>query len=225
MFTSAKFDRYTCTAGDEILTNMSKYQRLIGRLIYLTITRPDIVFVVQTLSQFMQEPKKSHWDAAIRVVKYLKREPGMGIFLSSVGADSLTCFCDADWASCPNTRRSVTGYLVKFGNSLISWKSKKHHTVSRRCEKTEYRSLGAVTAEVVWLLGLKAALQIVANPIFHERTKHIEIDCHFVRDKIKQGVLNTQFVGTEDQLLKVLESQHAFLLGKLGVLNILRHPA
>nr|XP_033508801.1 uncharacterized mitochondrial protein AtMg00810-like [Nicotiana tomentosiformis] len=114
-----------------------------------------------------------------------------------------------NWASCPNTRRSVIGYLIKFGNSLISWKSKKQHTVSRSSVEAEYRSLVVVTAKVVLLLGLfaelgvhikrpvevsydsKAALQIAANPIFHERTKYIEIDCHFVRDKIKQGVFNT----------------------------------
>ncbi|XP_019240472.1 PREDICTED: uncharacterized protein LOC109220458, partial [Nicotiana attenuata] len=96
-FTSAEFDKHTGTAGDETLTDVSEYQRLIGRLIYLTVTRADIVFAVQTLSQFMQEPKKSHWDAVMRVVKYLKHEPGMGIFLSSEGANSLIYFCDADW--------------------------------------------------------------------------------------------------------------------------------
>ncbi|XP_019224277.1 PREDICTED: uncharacterized protein LOC109205965 [Nicotiana attenuata] len=123
-FSSAEFDRHTRVTGDEVLPDVSKYHRLIGRLIYLTITRPDIAFPVQTFCQFMQEPKKSHWDAAVRVVRYIKQEPGMGIFLSRSNEDSLTYFCDADWASCPNTRRSVTGYLIKFCDSLISWKSK-----------------------------------------------------------------------------------------------------
>jgi len=101
----------------------------------------------------MQAPKKSHWDAAIRVVKYLKQQPGLGIMMSSDGVDSLSCFCDADWAACPNTRRSVTGFLIKFGKSLVSWKSKKQHTVSRSSAEAEYRSLAAATSEIVWLLG------------------------------------------------------------------------
>lgn len=132
----------------------------------------------------------------------------MGLFLSSDGTYSLTCFCDVDWASCPNTR-SLIGYLLKFGDSLISWKSKKQHTVSRSSAKAKYRSMVAVTTEVVWLLGLfvelgvpikrrvdvycdsKASLQIAANPIYHERTKHMEINCHFVPDKIIEGTLIT----------------------------------
>jgi len=89
---------------------------------YATITRPDISYAVQTISQFMQHPKKSHWEAAIRIVRYLKGTVGQGIWLQAQPAITLTCWCDSDWAACPNTRRSVTGYIVKFGESLISWK-------------------------------------------------------------------------------------------------------
>nr|XP_016444963.1 PREDICTED: uncharacterized mitochondrial protein AtMg00810-like [Nicotiana tabacum] len=101
------------------------YQRLLGKLLYVTITRPDISYTVQTLSQFMQEHKQSHWKAAIRAVKYLKNAPGLGVFMKAESTQHLTCWCDSDWAACPNTRRSVTGYVVKFGESLVSWKSKK----------------------------------------------------------------------------------------------------
>ena len=110
---------------------MTAYQRLIGRLLYLTTTRPDICFVVQVLSQFMQKPKVSHWEAALRLVRYIKGCPGQGILLSSEDSNEMEAFCDSDWAACPNTRRLVTGYVIKLGNSLISWKSKKQHTVSR----------------------------------------------------------------------------------------------
>lgn len=172
----------------------------------------------------------------------------MGILMSSNKADSLTCFCDVDWAACPNTRRSVTRFLVKFGESLISWKSKKQQTVSRSSAEAEYRNLATTTSEITWLLELfteldmfikqpvdvyydsKAAIQIAANPIFHEHTKHIEIDCHFIRDKIKAGIVQTHHIGTKDQQADIFtkglgRTQHEYLLSKLGVLKILHPPA
>lgn len=147
----------------------------------------------------MQAPKKSHMDAAIRVVRYLKAATGMGVPMHKEPKDTLLGFCDSDWIACPVTRRSVSGYVIKFGNSLIFWKSKKQHTVSRSSAEAKYRSMASPVVEIVWLtrlfhvLGItlqkpvplysdsKVAMQIAANPIFHERTKHIEIDCHFIR--------------------------------------------
>ncbi|XP_075103729.1 uncharacterized protein LOC142178297 [Nicotiana tabacum] len=106
--TTAELDEITRSGSDEPLEDKRLYQRLIGKLLYLTLTRLDIVFVVQTLSQFMQNPKKSHREAAIRVVQYVKREPGLGIMMSSNKKNTLTALCDADWASCPNSRKFVT---------------------------------------------------------------------------------------------------------------------
>ena len=193
---------YMQDASDELFTDINQYQRLIGKLLYLTNTRPDIAFSVQCLSKFMEKPTLYHWNAALKVVKYVKTAPGLGILMSSDKQAQLTGFCDADWAACPNTRRSVTGYLLKYGKSLIAWKSKKQNTVSRSSAEAEYRSLATLTAEVVWVnnlfkeLGMnvhgptiiycdsKAAMQIATNPVFHERTKHIEIDCHFIRERL-----------------------------------------
>ncbi|CAN4127224.1 unnamed protein product [Withania somnifera] len=127
--TLVEYDRVTGSNGDPIVQDIGCYQKLVGKLIYATITRPDISHIVLTLSQFMQSPKKSHWEAAIRVVRYLK---GTVVrVLRSEPITKLTCWCYSDWASYPNTRRSITGYVVKFGDSLVSWKSKKLHTVSR----------------------------------------------------------------------------------------------
>ncbi|XP_047268157.1 uncharacterized mitochondrial protein AtMg00810-like [Capsicum annuum] len=104
------------------LADQRAYQKLIGKLLYLTMTRPDISFSVQTLSQFLQHPKKSHMKAAIRVVRYIKNQPGQGMLLSSSTNSQVSAYCDADWASYPQTRRSITGYLVNIGDSVVSWK-------------------------------------------------------------------------------------------------------
>uniref|UniRef100_A0A3Q7FM67 Reverse transcriptase Ty1/copia-type domain-containing protein n=1 Tax=Solanum lycopersicum TaxID=4081 RepID=A0A3Q7FM67_SOLLC len=141
---------YNTSSDDPIFLDISRYQRMIGKLLYLTNTRPDIAFAVQNLSQFMQQPKHSHWNAALRVIKYIKGSPGLGLLMSSRKDTKLTGFRDADWAACLSTRRSVTGYLLKFGDSLISWKSKKQNTVSRSSAEAEYRSLAILTAKVVW---------------------------------------------------------------------------
>ncbi|XP_040948738.1 uncharacterized mitochondrial protein AtMg00810-like [Gossypium hirsutum] len=243
--TSIEYDESVQTKvdGDDLVTDVKMYQRLLGRLIYLTNTRPDITFAVQHLSQFMHRPKKSHLEAAFRVVRYIRKNPGQGILLSVASKTQLIAFCDSDWASCPMSRRSVTGFCIKIRESLISWKSKKQTTVSRSSAEAEYRSMAVVVAEVVWLNGLlkevspnqfdkslvlsdsKAALQIAANPVFHERTKHIEIDCHFVRDKIKDGTIQMQHIGTTEQLADLMTKalsikQHEFLVSKLGVKDI-----
>lgn len=117
-------------ATGRLYEDPEQYRRLVGRLIYLCFTRPDLVHTVHILSQFMQEPRVEHWEAALRVVRFLKGNPGQGIILKSQNDLRLRGWCDAEWAGCPLTRRSLTGWLVYLGNSPISWKTKKQHTVS-----------------------------------------------------------------------------------------------
>ncbi|XP_026435026.1 uncharacterized protein LOC113332446 [Papaver somniferum] len=180
-------------AQGDWFADVEKYRRLIGRLIYLAVNRPDLTYSVHTLSQFMQKPRMEHWEAALRVVRYLKKNPGQGILLRSNSNLSLQGWCDSDWASCPLTRRSLTGWFVCLGSSPVSWKTKKQPTVSRSSAEAEYRSMAAATCELKWLKQLlgdfgvrhahgmkllcdsQSALYIAQNPVFHERTKHIEI--------------------------------------------------
>lgn len=115
-----KYDQQCGLHEDPPLSDVRGYQLLIEKLLCLTLIRPDIAYSVQTLSQFMQAPKKSHLNAAYRVVRYVKNKPGLGILMQAGGETSLTAFCDAGWATCPNSSRSVIGYCVKFGQSLIS---------------------------------------------------------------------------------------------------------
>ncbi|KAM2715749.1 hypothetical protein EV2_045315 [Malus domestica] len=155
----------------------------------------------------------------------------------------LKAYCDFDWAGCPTTWRSTAGYCVFLGNSLISWKSKRHKIVSLSYAEAEYRSMAAACCKLAWLQSLFQDLQIqdqwsatllcdnqvalhsAANPMFHERTRHIEIDCHFVRDKIMEGKIVTGFVPSISQLADLFtkalrkERFHS-LLCKLGVHNI-----
>ena len=108
-----------------LLLDPSAYRTLVGKLIYLTITRPDLSFDAQALSQFSHSPRSSHYNALIRVLRYIKLCPGEGLFFPANNTAQLTTYCDSDWASCAVTRRSVSGYAVFLGKSLIFWQSKK----------------------------------------------------------------------------------------------------
>ncbi|KFK25001.1 hypothetical protein AALP_AA8G053500, partial [Arabis alpina] len=208
-------------SSSPMLTDPHQYRRLIGRLIYLTVTRPDLSYCVHVLAQFMQLPREDHWNAALRVVCYLKNSPGQGILLRADTDFQITGWCDSDWASCPLTRRSVTGYFVQLGNSPVSWKTRKQPTVSTSSTEAEYRAMMLLTKELIWLkrilesLGIKhsqpmlmycdnkAVIHISNNPVFHERTKHVELDCHFVREQIQAGQIVTKHVPTKSQLADI----------------------
>ncbi|KAE8724764.1 NAD(P)-linked oxidoreductase superfamily protein [Hibiscus syriacus] len=135
-----------CNENDKLLVEKSVYQRLVGRLIYLTHTRPDITFDVHYLSQFMQQPKESHLHSALRIVRYIKGNPGQWILMDSNGSCELKAYCDSDWAACPVSRIYVSGFCIKLGNSLISWKSKKQNVIARSSAEAEYRSMAITTA-------------------------------------------------------------------------------
>ncbi|KAJ1704358.1 hypothetical protein LUZ63_004137 [Rhynchospora breviuscula] len=227
----------------ERMLDPEKYRRLVGKLIYLTITRPELSYSVHIFAQFMHSPLRAHYDAALRVLRYLKNSPGQGLLLRADSDLKLYAYCDSDWAACPLTRCSLTGYFILLGRSPISWKTKKQHTVSRSSAEAEYRSMAAAACELTWLRSLlnflgvthqepvklfcdsQAALHIAANPVFHERTKHIEIDCHYICDQICAGLITTSYVRSTDQLADIFtkslgKQQFLYLLDKLGICDL-----
>ncbi|KAK8921731.1 hypothetical protein KSP39_PZI020888 [Platanthera zijinensis] len=221
----------------------SSFRRLIGRLLYLTTTHPDICFAVQQLSQFVSKPMDTHYIAATRILRYIKQAPGTGLFFPS-NSDLKTCgFADSDWACCLDSRRSITGYCLFIGPSLVSWKVKKQPTVSRSSCEAEYRALASLTCEIQWLHYLltdlkvfsstptnvycdsKSAIYLAHNPSFHERTKHIDLDCHVIREKIEKGLIHLLPVPSSAQLAdfftKALHpSYFKPFLSKFGLQNI-----
>ena len=180
-------------------------------------------------------------------MRYIKSQAGQEVLLSSKSSKQFKVYCDADWGACLHTRRSISGFMVKMGESLISWKSKKQATVSRSSAEAEYRCMDSSIAEITWIVKLfeelgakiqtpvsvysvsKSAIQIAVNPVLHERTKHIELDCHFIREKIQRGLVETKYLHTKEQEADMLtkglgKSQHEYLLSKFGVMNLFIPP-
>nr|GEW72751.1 hypothetical protein [Tanacetum cinerariifolium] len=188
---------------------------------------------------------ESEDDHLLVNVSNYQRLVGSGIQINKTGNLKLRTYADFDWARCPATRKFVSGYCVFLGDSLITWKSKKQSTLSSSSAKAEYRSMASATCEVIWLSNFlgdmsvknllpvvmycdnSSALQIAANPVFHEKSKQFEIDVHLVREKVSSGVIKTEKIHTTQQIADILTKgldieQHKILFDKLGMLDMFK---
>jgi hypothetical protein len=197
------------------------YRSLVGALQYLTLTRPDLSYSVNHVSQYMQAPTDAHFTMVRRILRYVKGTVHLGIHIQTSSTLDLYAFSDADWAGCPLTRRSMTGYCTFLGSNIISWSAKKQPTVSRSSSEAEYRAMAQTTAELTWLTFLLRDLHVplssaptlfcdnlsslfmTVNPVFHARSKHIEMDYHYVRERVALGLLVTCHVSTRCQIADI----------------------
>ena len=194
------------------------YRSVVGALQYLTLTRPDLSFSVNKVCQFLHAPTTVHWSVVKRILRYVKETLMMGLKIRRSNSTLVSAFSDADWAGCVDDRRSTGGFAVFFGSNLVSWSARKQPTQSRSSTEAEYKALANATAEMMWIQRLLTELGVLhspvarlwcdnigakylsTNPVFHARTKHIEIDFYFVREEVAQKLLDIRFISTGDQV-------------------------
>lgn len=214
-----------------------------GKLIYLSHTRPDIAFAVSLVSQYMHDPCQGHLNVVYRVLRYLKQTPGKGLFFKKTFKRNVEVFTDADWAGSIDDRKSTSGYCTLLWGNLVTWRSKKQSVFARSSTEAEYRAMAHGVCEAIWIKRLleelkikyeapvhlycdnQSTISIAHNPVHHDRTKHVEVDRHFIKEKIDEGIIKIEYVHTDQQLADILtkglsEKIFDFLINKLGLINI-----
>ena len=237
MATATKLDQDK--SGKKV--DITLYRGMIGSLLYLTASRPDIMFATCLCARFQADPKESHLIAVKRIFRYLKGTPNLGIWYPKDTGFDLIGYTDSDYAGCKIDRKSTSGSCQFLGRRLVSWFSKKQHSVSTLTAEAEYIAAGSCCAQLPWMRNqLKdygidldhipifcdntSAIAISNNPVQHSRTKHIDIRYHFIREHIMNGTVELQYVPTADQIADIFtkpldEATFNKLVSELGMLN------
>ena len=214
---------------------------MIGSLLYVAASRPDIMFATCLCARFQADPRESHLTAIKRIFRYLKGNPNLGLWYPKESEFNLIGYSDADYAGCKIDRKSTSGSCQLLGGRLVSWFSKKQQTVSTSTAEAEYIAAGSCCAQVLWMrnqlmdYGLQlekipiycdntSAIAITQNPVQHSRTKHIDIRYHFIREHVMNGTVELHFVPTDKQLAEIFtkpldENTFSRLVSELGMLN------
>ncbi|KAJ9546558.1 hypothetical protein OSB04_019101 [Centaurea solstitialis] len=218
--------------------DLRNYRSMVGSLMYLTASRPDIMFATCVCARYQAKPKESHLAAVKRIFRYLKGTPYYGIWYPKGLGFELQAYTDADYGGCNMDRKSTSGHLQFLGNKLVSWASKKQQCVSTSTAESEYVAAASCCSQVLWMqsqlrdYGLeykkipiycdsKSAIAISANPVQHSKTKHIDIRYHFLKDNVEKENIEMYFVNTEYQLADLFtkaldEKRFKFLISRLG---------
>jgi hypothetical protein len=221
------------------------YQSKVGSLNFASNqTRPDIAFATGYVARYSSNPNQTHMDAVDRIFAYLKNDPGKGIVYSGKNGLQLMGFVDSDFAGCEDSRRSTTGWVFTLAGGPVSWSSQRQKTVATSTMDAEYIAGAEAAKEAVWIrnfindlripgvhidtvplyIDSNSALKLTRNPEFHSRSKHIDVKHHFIREKVDEGVINTQRVDTKDNLADVFTKAlprptHEGLVNRLNLLS------
>jgi hypothetical protein len=205
----------------DLVDDTTMYKRIVGSLIYMTITRPNLSYAIGVVNQFMQTPRKPHLDAMRCILRYIKHTLQCGIFYEAKSQLQVHGYRDANWASNVSDRKSTCGFMFSFGSGAVSWSNKKQPIVALLSTEAKYKDAIIATCEVVWLLKLLSNLgQLVDAPIviycdnisnillannliYHTRTKHIEVHYHFIREKVLAKEIDLIHISTEDQVADI----------------------
>ena len=193
------------------------YRTLVGKLLFLTKTRPNITHAVSVVSRFMQNPQKAHLQAAKHILRYVRRYLDLGLFFEPGEENRLHGYTDADYGQNIDDRISIGAYIFFLGNTPISWNSKKQTSTSRSSCESEYKALAQCSCEAIWIRRLLQELKILGNeptnlycdnqssiklsynPVFHEKSKHFEIDYHFTRQKVEDNIIRVEYISSREQ--------------------------
>ncbi|CAH9060191.1 unnamed protein product [Cuscuta europaea] len=219
------------------------YRSLVGGLNYLTHSRPDLAYCVSIVSRYMQSPTRQHLGAARRILKYVAGTLEYGLWYCSVKDCKLRGYTDSDWAGCIDDRKSTSGSVFDIGSGAITWSSKKQETVALSSSEAEYVAAGAAAKQALWIgkllkdLGCKqsnelelwcdnkSAIAMARNPAYHSRTKHIDVQYHFIRQLVAEGRIWLQYCGTEwqnaDLFTKALNHvKHYHFMKRIGMCEL-----
>ena len=219
--------------------DQKEYRSMIGSLLYLTATRPDIHFAVCLCARFQASPRTSHRQAVKRIMRYLRFTPEFGLWYSASSTLSLCGYSDADFAGCRLDRKSTSGTCQFLGSSLVSWSSRKQSNVAQSTTEAEYVAAASCCSQLLWMIatlrdfGLSfshvpllcdstSAISVAKNPVLHSKTKHIDVRYHFLRDHVEKGDIELKHVDTSQQLADILtkpldQATFARLRGEFGV--------
>jgi hypothetical protein len=197
------------------------YKRLVGSLMYLTTTRPYIMYAVSLISRFMENPKISHWKVGKRILRYIAGTTDYGIWYSNSEDDSLVGYTDSDFAGSIDDRKSTSGYAFLLGTGLISWASKKQPIVTISSVEAEYVATTSTSCHAVWLRRIlsdltheekeptpifcdnSSTIALSKNHVFHRKSKHIDTHYHFIHELVNDGSIMLQFCGSKEQLADI----------------------